>query len=73
MYILTAILGYILGSIISINLYKKLRYGGTLHIDSRGEKTKYQFAFDDVEGLLSLQKKSYILLKVDPKADLSQK
>lgn len=64
-YLFIGLCGVIVGLIIS-----RMRTYGTLRIDtSNPEKDVYKIELKDLDGL---PKKKYIVLKVDPKAKLSQ-
>ena len=65
------IAGLFVGIFFGHVLFSKTSVSGTLRIDqSNSEKDVYRFDIDDLD---KLSKKKQIVLKVDSKADLSQK
>ena len=64
-------LGVIVGFLVCMLINTVLRAAGTLKIDrSNPDKDQYLFEIKDLD---SLAKKKKIVLKIDNKADLSQK
>ena len=71
MYLLWSVVGILIGSIISILICHAHSSSGTLRIDhTNPEKDVYRIEIDDLD---KLSKKKRIILKVDNRADLSQK
>ena len=57
--------------IVALIILRRLRFIGTLKIDkSDPEKDRYRFEIDNLE---NLEKRKYVVLKVDKEADLSRK
>lgn len=71
MYLLWSIVGILIGCIINILICRAHSSSGTLRIDhTNPEKDVYRIEIDDLD---KLSKKKRIILKVDNRADLSQK
>ena len=64
-------LGFFAGILVNELLLYLKKCSGTLRIDcSNPEKDSYRFEIDNLD---ELHNKHFVILKVDPKADLSQK
>lgn len=71
MYLLWYVVGIVIGCIINILICRANSSSGTLRIDhTNPEKDVYRIEVDDLD---KLSKKKRIILKVDNRADLSQK
>ena len=70
MEVLVAVLGFVLGVVVSAILFMTFALGGTLRIDSvtNPERELYRFEVDDIE---NIGKKKFIVLTIDHNANLS--
>lgn len=69
MEVLIAVLGFVLGVVISALVFMVFSLGGTLRIDSvsNPERELYRFEVDDIE---NIGKKKWIVLTIDHNANL---